>query len=59
MTLIQLIKAKPEWANLPMAVVKDGVYHYINASGTVYDALDLQPDEQTGKPTPVLVFSAN
>jgi hypothetical protein len=59
MTLKELIKAKPEWGNLPMAVLADGQYHYINASGAVYDSVDHADKDENDKPRAVLVFSAN
>lgn len=62
MTLNDLIKAKPEWADLPIAVIDSstGTLHYVGASGAVYDSLDhAEKDEKTGKPSPVLLFSTN
>jgi len=63
MTLNDLLKAHPEWADLPIAVYRnDGGLDYLGGAGSAYqseDWEDLNAEAIEGTGSPVLVFSAN
>jgi len=56
-TLKELLAKHPEWADLPIAVSDQasGEYHYVGASGAVYDSID----DDRGPNFKVLVFTGN
>lgn len=55
-TLRELMAKHPEWADLPIVVSdSEAEYHYIGASGDVYDSID----EGEDPPIKVLVFTGN
>lgn len=58
MTLADILREHPEWANFPIAVVRpDGAYDYVGAAATVY--LDEQEPDASVQMTPVVVFATN
>jgi hypothetical protein len=55
-TLKQLLEQHPEWADLPMAILRiDGEIDYIGAAGAVYES----ETEEEGKKIKILIFSPN